>query len=48
MFPNASFFLCYSLLNTYEKCADSLQIQCFILKNDQNFKSSPKIKFHIF
>jgi hypothetical protein len=28
---------------------DSLHIQCFILKNDQNFKSSPKIKFlHFF
>jgi hypothetical protein len=26
------------------KCVDSLQIQYFILKIDQNFKPSPKIK----
>jgi len=28
----------------FKKCVNSLHIQCFILKNDQNFKSSPKIK----
>jgi hypothetical protein len=27
------------------KCENSLQIQCFISKNDQNFKSSPKFKY---
>jgi hypothetical protein len=29
----------------FKKCAYYLNIQCFILKNDEKFKSSPKIKF---
>ncbi len=47
MFPNASHFIFLSILSKFEflKCANSLQLQCFILKDDQNFKSSPKIKF---
>jgi predicted component of type VI protein secretion system len=46
-FPQCITFLFvshYRINMNLKKCVDSLQIQCFILKNDQNFKSSPKIK----
>jgi hypothetical protein len=39
------FFVSHYWINmNFLKCAYSLHIQCFILKNDQNFKSSLKIK----
>jgi len=38
-------FFIFNGIIIFLKCVDSLQIQCFIFENDQNFKSSPKIKF---